>query len=190
MTNTGVWNCSARSNASMAMLKHSSGEDGNSIGCRVSPCDSSAVDRMSPCAVRVGRPVEGPTRCTSKITAGNLGVVAQAHELRHEGNAGTRGRSHRARSRPCRAQHHADRGQLVFGLHHGVRRLAGFFVDAEALQVADHGFHQRRGRRDGIPGDDGDAGEYAAQRRGGIAFDDDLARGGVHALDAVRIGFW
>ena len=31
------------------------------------------------------------------------------------------------------------------------------------------------------------AGEHAAQRGGGVAVDDDLARGLVHALDEVRI---
>ena len=63
------------------MVKHSSGEQGKNMGCLVSPCESSAVVSRSPCAVRVGRPVEGPTRSTSKITAGNLGVVAEADEF-------------------------------------------------------------------------------------------------------------
>ena len=70
MTKTGVWNSSARSKAVCAMVKHSSGDEGSSSGCLVSPCESTAVERMSPCAVRVGRPVEGPTRWTSKMTAG------------------------------------------------------------------------------------------------------------------------
>ena len=38
--------------------------------CFVSPCESSAVLRMSPCAVRVGRPVDGPTRWMSNTTPG------------------------------------------------------------------------------------------------------------------------
>ena len=62
MTNTGVCNCSARSNASLAMLKHSLTLDGISMGWRVSPCDKRATKAMSPCEVRVGKPVEGPTR--------------------------------------------------------------------------------------------------------------------------------
>ena len=41
-----------------------------SMMCLVSPCERNAVDSRSPCAVRVGRPVDGPTRCTSKMTAG------------------------------------------------------------------------------------------------------------------------
>ena len=40
MTNTGVCNCSARSKASLAMLKHSATEHGISMGCLVSPCES------------------------------------------------------------------------------------------------------------------------------------------------------
>ena len=52
------------------MVKHSSTEPGKSRRCWVSPCERKAVESTSPCEVRVGSPVEGPTRCTSKITAG------------------------------------------------------------------------------------------------------------------------
>ena len=38
--------------------------------CLVSPWERNAVERMSPCEVRVGRPVEGPTRWMSQITPG------------------------------------------------------------------------------------------------------------------------
>ena len=48
-------------------------------------------------------------------------------------------------------------------------------------------FRQRRRRRDRIPGHHGHAGEHAAQGRGGVAVDDDLARRLVHALDEIRI---
>ncbi len=67
---TGVWNRSARSNAATANVKHSSGFAGKSRMCFVSPCEAYAHSRMSPCCVRVGMPVDGPTRCTSTITAG------------------------------------------------------------------------------------------------------------------------
>ena len=30
--------------------------------CFVSPCDAYAGDKISPCCVRVGMPVDGPTR--------------------------------------------------------------------------------------------------------------------------------
>ena len=45
-------------------------DEGMIIMCFVSPCDRNAACSRSPCEVRVGRPVDGPTRCTSKITAG------------------------------------------------------------------------------------------------------------------------
>ena len=60
--NTGVWKRSARSNAFTAKLKHSAGFAGKSRMCFVSPCDAYAHRMMSPCCVRVGIPVEGPTR--------------------------------------------------------------------------------------------------------------------------------
>ena len=71
MTKTGVWKRSARSKAWIAMEKHSSGEHGKYMGCWVSPWERMAVVRMSPCWVRVGRPVEGPVRSTLKTTAGS-----------------------------------------------------------------------------------------------------------------------
>jgi hypothetical protein len=70
ITKIGVWNSSARSNACIAISYDSSTEHGNSRMCLVSPCERNAACSRSPCAVRVGRPVDGPTRCTSKITAG------------------------------------------------------------------------------------------------------------------------
>ena len=143
ITKTGVWNCSARSNASMAMLKHSSGEDGNSMGCLVSPCESRAVRKHV--ALRGARRQTGgrPDALHIEDHRGNLGVVAEAHEFRHQRDARSGGGGHRARARPTRAQHHADRGQFVFGLHDRVSRLAGFLVDAEALQITDQRFDQR-----------------------------------------------
>ncbi len=38
--------------------------------CLVSPCDRNATLSRSACEVRVGMPVDGPVRCTSKITPG------------------------------------------------------------------------------------------------------------------------
>ena len=70
MTNTGVCNCSARSKASLAMVKHSATLQGISMGWRVSPCESLATNSMSPCEVRVGNPVDGPTRWMSQMTPG------------------------------------------------------------------------------------------------------------------------
>ena len=63
ITNTSVWNCSARLNASVAMSKHSDTEFGIHKIFLVSPRLRNAVERISPCEVRVGRPVEGRTGC-------------------------------------------------------------------------------------------------------------------------------
>lgn len=69
-TNTGVWYRSARSNACTDISNASPGLAGKSTRCLVSPCDAYASDSRSACWVRVGIPVAGPHRCTSKITAG------------------------------------------------------------------------------------------------------------------------
>ena len=85
--------------------------------CLVSPCDRNATCSRSPCAVRVGRPVDGPTRCTSKIDRGRLGVVGRGRRTRP--SAKYRGRAVDvidARPRPARADHHAERRNLVLGL--------------------------------------------------------------------------
>ena len=76
---------------------------------------------------------------------------------------------------------HAYGGQFVFGLDD---REAGFAVlfDAVILHVVGQGFAQTGRRRDRIPGRDRDAGEHTAQRRGGIAVDDDFALCGIHLL--------
>ncbi len=120
------------------------------------------------------------------MTPGNLGVVAEAGELRHQRNAGARSRCHGARARPACAKHHADGGQFVFRLHDGEGRLA-FRRDAELLQQVGGGFNQRCRRRDRIPRHHGDARKHRAHAARGVAVDDDLAGGLVHPLDEVRI---
>ena len=109
MTNTGVWNCSARSNASIAISKHSSAEEGNSIRCLVSPCESSAVDSRSPCAVRVGKPGGRADALHVEDDGRDFGVVAEAHEFAHQRDARARpwtsssARPPSPRRSPCRA---------------------------------------------------------------------------------------
>ena len=49
----------------------------------------------------------------------HLGVVGQAGELGHQRDARAGGRRHRAGARPRRADHHAERGDLVLGLDDG-----------------------------------------------------------------------
>src|ERR1700682_5893440 len=70
-TKIGVWRISVRSSASAANSKHSATLPGMRATFCVSPCDSRITSRMSPCAVRVGSPVDGPTRWMSQITPGS-----------------------------------------------------------------------------------------------------------------------
>ena len=118
--------------------------------------------------------------------AGNLGVVAQAAELGHQRHAGAGGRGHGARARPACAQHHADGGQLVLGLHHGKGRLA-FRRHAQLLEQVGGRLDHRGGGRNGVPGDHRHAGKDRAHAAGRVAVDDDLARGFVHPLDEERV---
>ena len=116
----------------------------------------------------------------------DLGVVAQAGELAHQRDAGARRGRHRARARPARADDHAERRDLVFRLHDGEGRLTGRLVHAVLAQQVDQRLAERRRGRDRIPGDDGDAGHEAADRRRRVALDQDLAGRRVHPLDAER----
>ena len=70
MTKMIVWSRSDRLNASIDISKHSCTDEGSSMTCRVSPWELSATKSRSPCAVRVGSPVDGPTRWMSNTTAG------------------------------------------------------------------------------------------------------------------------
>ena len=86
---------------------------------------------MSDCWVRVGMPVEGPARCTSKMHGGDFGEIGEADELLHQRDAGAGGGGEGARAVPAGADHHADRGELVLGLDDGVLGLAGLRIDAQ-----------------------------------------------------------
>ena len=128
-------------------------------------------------------PVEGPDALDVEDHAGHLGVVAQAGKLRHQRDARPGGRGHGARARPACAQHHADRGQLVFRLHHGEGRLA---VRLDAVLASRNRSTFSTSDDDGVIGyhiTTVHAGKHAAQRSRGVAVDDDLARGRVHPLD-------
>ncbi len=120
--------------------------------------------------------------------AGNLHVIAQSRELRHQRNAWSGGGGHRTRSRPARAQNHADRSQLVFRLHDGEACFA-IGADPVFLHVINQRLHQRRRRRNRVPCHDRHPGEHAAQSRCCIAVNDDHARSLIHALDGEWIGF-
>ena len=117
---------------------------------------------------------------------GQLSEIAQAGELRHQGDARTGGGGHGTRTRPAGAQHHADRSEFVFCLHDGE---AGFAIRFHAvlLHEVDEAFDHRGRRRNGIPGHHGDPGEHRAQGGGSVSVDDDLALGRMHALEQQRI---
>ena len=155
--------------------------------CLVSPCERNAVDEQI--ALRgAGRQAgRRPDALDVEDHRRHFGVVGQAGELGHQRDARTGGRGHRPGTGPARADHHAERGDLVLGLDDGEGRLAGRLVDAVLLHVADERFAQRRGRRDRIPGDDRHAGHHAADRGGGVALDEDLAGGLVHRFERERI---
>ncbi len=82
--------------------------------------------------------------------------------------------------------HHADRGELVLGLQHHEVALAGRRVDAQPLAEAAERVHQRRRRRDRVPGTDGCAGVDAAEPGGGVAVDQHVAGSLVEAADPKR----
>ena len=67
------------------------------------------------------------------------------------------------------------RGDLVLRLDDGVGLLAGLLVHAQLLGVVAERVHQAGGRRDRIPGGDGDAAEDSAHRAGLVAGDENLA---------------
>ena len=99
---------------------------------------------------------------------------------------GTGGRGECARAIPVGAQHHADGRELVFGLDEREVLLAGVRVDTQLVGEHLVRVHERRGRRDRIPGADRRAGEHAAQARRGVAVDEDVARGFRAAEQARR----
>ena len=118
---------------------------------------------------------------------GDLGVVAEPGELRHERDPGARSRRHGAGAGPRGAEHHPDRGQLVLRLHDRERGLAGLRIDAEAAAVVGERLRERGRRGDRVPSYHGNTRQHAADRGRGIAVDDDLARGRVHPLEAKRV---
>src|SRR5438093_619606 len=66
----GVWSVSARLNACAVRRKHSSGLRGARIARGQSPWPAPSARFRSPCSVFVGKPVDGPLRCTRIATKG------------------------------------------------------------------------------------------------------------------------
>ena len=119
--------------------------------------------------------------------ARHLGVVRQSGELAHERDAGAGRGRHRPRTRPPRADHHPDGGDLVLRLHDRVGRLSGFRILAVLLEIADERFWKRRRGSNRIPRDDGHARHHAAKRRRGIPLDQDHPGRLVYRLGPIRI---
>ncbi len=61
----------------MVVRKVSATEVGASTGRITSPWAENAAANRSDCSVLVGRPVEGPPRCTSTITSGSSAMLAR-----------------------------------------------------------------------------------------------------------------
>ena len=117
----------------------------------------------------------------------HLRVVREAGELRHQRDARAGRRGHRPRARPARADGHADRGQLVLGLHDRDPLLA-LAVAAESVGVGDQVLAERGRRGDGVPRHDRDPAHQGADRGRLVAFDQDLALDHAgHRLEAVRV---
>ena len=62
--------------ASRAASKQSPGERGATIGTGASPLRPNIACSRSACSVLVGRPVEGPPRCTSITSSGSSVITA------------------------------------------------------------------------------------------------------------------
>ena len=117
----------------------------------------------------------------------DFGVVGQADELVHQGDAGTCRRRHGTRTGPSCANGHADSRQFVFGLNDRVGGLAVLLV-AIVGHVSGQRLAETRRGRNRIPGGNRDAREHAAQSAGGIPVDDDLAFRRIHPTATERNG--
>ena len=150
--NTGVWKRSARSKASLAMWKHSLGLAGNSRMCLVSPWRGVGAGQDVPLlgARRHAGRRAGPLHVDDHRR--DLGVVGQADQLAHQRDARPGGGGEGARAVPGRADHHADRRQLVLGLQDAEVALAGLGILAVLLAERLERVHHRGGRRDRVPG--------------------------------------
>ena len=125
MTKTGVCSRSARSNAcarELEALARILGEQQHVLGVAVRGVGAAEDVGLLRARRHAGRwagalHVEDHRR--------DFGEIGEAEELLHQRDAGAGGRGERARAVPGRADHHADRGQLVLGLDDGEAVLAG-----------------------------------------------------------------
>ena len=114
----------------------------------------------------------------------NFGEIGEPEEFLHQRDAGPGGRGERAGAVPGRADHHADRGKLVLGLHDGDPVLLGLGIDAQPLAMAGKGVGQRGRGRDRVPGAHRGAAIDRAQRGCRVALDEDAVADRVGAAQA------
>ena len=115
----------------------------------------------------------------------NFGEIREADELLHQRDAGAGRGGEGARAVPAGADHHADRGQFVLGLHDARSCSCPVSVSTRIpVAVAGERLGQRGGRRDRIPGADRRAAIDRAQRRGAVAVDEDAVADRVGAAHA------
>ncbi len=137
---TGVRYLTARRTASMAMAKQSLGFWGARMGSGASPWRPYMAWRRSACSVLVGRPVEGPPRCTSTMTRGSSRLMARPMVSDLRSSPGPLVVVTPERPAEGGAEGGADAGDLVLGLEG---------ADAELLAPAQL-VEDVRGRRDRV----------------------------------------
>src|SRR6266545_4647025 len=74
---------------------------------------------------------------------GDFREISKPKELLHQRDAGTRGRREGAGAVPGGADHHADRSQLVLGLHNRELVALGLRIDPQPPAMAGEGFRHR-----------------------------------------------
>ena len=105
---------------------------------------------------------------------GDFGEVGEPEELGHQRNARAGSRGERARAIPARADHDADGGNFIFGLHDRVAILPGLGIDAILPAIFLESFRQRGRGRDRIPRTHRRATVNTAQSGCGVAVDENL----------------
>ena len=133
---------SAMRTASNAASKQWLGERAATIGSGASPWRPYIASSRSACSVLVGRPVDGPPRCTSTISSGSSRLTARpiASDLRSTPGPARGGDAEVPGERST--DRDADRGDLVLGLQ---RAHAEVLVRGELVQ--DVGRRRDRVRR-------------------------------------------
>ena len=113
---TGVRYVSAIRAASTATSKQSDGDCGAITATGDSPLRPYSACSRSACSVLVGRPVDGPPRCTSTTSSGSSVITREADGLGLQRDAGAGGAGDAERTAVGRADCRADAGDLVLGL--------------------------------------------------------------------------